>query len=1309
MKKVSLACVAFFFVFMTAIPVRAADRLVPSSYTTIQSAINAAAYGDVVKVATGTYPENIVMKEGVSLQGGYSADFSIRDISLYVTVIDGGKNGSVVRFESITSGSIDGFTITNGEADFGGGINCVVASPSILNNTIKGNRATIDGGGIRCFLSSPTIADNTIAANEANLGGGILCYESDPQIIRNTITDNKAGADGGGIECYEQSNAVISGNTITGNEAGAQGGGILLYGSSPQISMNAITKNKAGGDGGGIECYIQANPMISYNTISANKAGDDGGAIYCYESSPQISNNTITYNKSDDNGGGIVLYAQSNPIVSNNIISGNEAGDDGGGIYCNASSPRISNVILSGNHAFSYGGAIFCSSSSAVVLNCTVVRNNSAEDSAVYMTRTSFSQIANTIFWQNRTDLIVDFTSSPGVTYSEISDARFSGQNGNISADPLFADIEAGDYRLSSGSPCIDAGDPSADQKDPDGSRNNMGAFGGPGAAAWATDIPKIPVPYKEESHWYDLGLYGGQISCLAIDPADSSRIFAVSWMGDGLFVTGNGGAAWQTVEGFRNNDTYWVGIDPRNRSRVWVVYNHFVALSVDGGTLWSKWRLPENRMAYSGAIDPTHSSIAYVGAGGTDGSSQNGTIFKTEDGGRTWTQSYLPADRCVTFLAINPLNHQEIWAATGYNDTGSVYKSIDGGKVLEKVDIGYTDNSIYKIIIHPERPSTVYISGDFGVIRTSDGGKAWEDVGITDACNGLAMDPGNANILYASTHYGSGNYIYKSLDGGDTWFSYPIGFNGFRCLAVDPQNSSIVYGGDLNLGVFKSHDMGATWGAINQGIRAGIIRDSAVDPNDSDILLSSTQAGLFKRERDGEWNRLSFETAYCVTYDPQDSNTIYVGEGWSLAKTTDAGKTWEKIDISSSSAVHRVSSIAIHPQNRNVVFVGVYYYSGNRGEIYRSSDGGNTFNLIKVFDRPVNVVKIDPSNPQAVYAGTGMFYVSSYDQPGGVYKSVDGGATWSTPLLDDVVVNSISIDPVDANVLYVGCGQSGDEYYGLFKSVDGGLIWESMDFDPSTVTEVKINLGGNRILYAATYRRGVYTSVDRGENWTNIGLSDYRMLDLSFSRKGAASALGHSFGQTECVRSLYAGTNSGISAFTGSCISGWIFDSSGTGNIYPAQVWLEVGQLRYHADVFDSGAYLILYPPVGQDYEIFCTADGYSQGHGSGIDVGAMSDISYDFHLSPSAVPDAPTLTVTTSGTSVTISWTRVSAAAGYRLYYAPFPYAGPDTIGCVDMGTQTGLSVGLWKGASFYVAATAYNSAGSSGYSNIAHFVVQ
>ena len=85
----------------------------------------------------------------------------------------------------------------------------------------------------------------------------------------------------------------------------------------------------------------------------------------------------------------------------------------------------------------------------------------------------------------------------------------------------------------------------------------------------------------------------------------------------------------------------------------------------------------------------------------------------------------------------------------------------------------------------------------------------------------------------------------------------------------------------------------------------------------------------------------------------------------------------------------------------------------------------------------------------------------------------------------------------------------------------------------------------------------------------------------------------------------------------------------------------------------------------------------------------------------------DAPALTVTVTGTTVSLSWTSVAGASGYTLYYAPYPKADP--IGNIPMGDKTSMSASLPEGSAFYVALQAYNNTGSSGYSNIGLILIE
>jgi hypothetical protein len=85
---------------------------------------------------------------------------------------------------------------------------------------------------------------------------------------------------------------------------------------------------------------------------------------------------------------------------------------------------------------------------------------------------------------------------------------------------------------------------------------------------------------------------------------------------------------------------------------------------------------------------------------------------------------------------------------------------------------------------------------------------------------------------------------------------------------------------------------------------------------------------------------------------------------------------------------------------------------------------------------------------------------------------------------------------------------------------------------------------------------------------------------------------------------------------------------------------------------------------------------------------------------------PSAPRLSVSTSGVTLSLSWTAQTDAEGYTLFYAPYP--GVESIGTIDMEAEMGGSFGLWEGAAFYLAVQAYNGSGSSGFSNIEYFII-
>ncbi len=179
-------------------------RTVPADFQTIQSAINAADEGDSILVAPGVYRENLFIatdNKTVLIKAAAGPEN---------TIIDGRNAGSAVTFQSFQvfppnngepDSRIEGFTITNGNAQSGGGIRCVNSNPRIVNCRIIGNAAgSAGGGGIHCEDGYPLIQNCLIANNTSSgLGGGVR-FDNTTAAVRNCmIQSNAAAGDGAAV------------------------------------------------------------------------------------------------------------------------------------------------------------------------------------------------------------------------------------------------------------------------------------------------------------------------------------------------------------------------------------------------------------------------------------------------------------------------------------------------------------------------------------------------------------------------------------------------------------------------------------------------------------------------------------------------------------------------------------------------------------------------------------------------------------------------------------------------------------------------------------------------------------------------------------------------------------------------------------------------------------------------------------------------------------------------------------------------------------------------------------------------------
>lgn len=200
-----------------------------------------------------------------------------------------------------------------------------------------------------------------------------------------------------------------------------------------------------------------------------------------------------------------------------------------------------------------------------------------------------------------------------------------------------------------------------------------------------------------------------------------------------------------------------------------------------------------------------------------------------------------------------------------------------------------------------------------------------------------------------------------------------------------------------------------------------------------------------------------------------------------------------------------RIDDIAVAETSPRTIYLGAA-----AGGLWKSTDSGMTWTPLfdNEPDPSIGAVAVAPSNPSIVWVGTGEANNRQSASWGdGVYKSTDGGTTWSHMGLDDTqAIGRVVIDPTNPDVVYVAAvghlwGSNAER--GLFKTADGGKTWNKVLFinDDTGVTDVAIDPQSPTTLYAAAYERrrttwgfngggpnsGVYKSTDAGANWTKL------------------------------------------------------------------------------------------------------------------------------------------------------------------------------------------------------------------------------
>ncbi|HEX9945137.1 MAG TPA: glycosyl hydrolase [Thermoanaerobaculia bacterium] len=528
-----------------------------------------------------------------------------------------------------------------------------------------------------------------------------------------------------------------------------------------------------------------------------------------------------------------------------------------------------------------------------------------------------------------------------------------------------------------------------------------------------------------------------------------------------------------------------------------------------------------------------------------------SGGVWKSTDGGGTWSSIF--DDQPVSSIgsiAVAPSDPNVVYVGTGEaNIRGNVaagngiYKSADAGKTWTRV--WRQEGQIGQMAIHPTNPDVAFAAvfgkafgpnPERGIYRTTDGGKTWKQVLKKDADTGasaVALDPSNPNVVFAGlwqarrrpwemTSGGPGSGLWVSRDGGDTWKQLtgkglPDGIWGKIGVAVAPSDGRRVYAliEAEKGGLYRSDDGGETWslasGSRELRQRAWYYSTLTVSPANPDEvwcpqvpLLKSIDGGKTFTHVEGP----PHGDHHDIWIDPRNAKRLIGADDGGVYVSTNGGETYLVPALPIGQFYH------VSVDNRVPFHVaGAMQDIGTAQGPSDSLAGPGIRNTDwhRVGGGEAGWVVSDPADPNVVYAGEYLGYLSRYDYRTGESRNVSpwpenpsghGGEDmryrfqWTAP---------IAVSPHDPKVVYYGGNV-------VFRTDDGGQTWSVVSPDLTRDDKSKQKWSGGPItgdntgvetydtvfviaespvskglIWAGSDDGLVHVTEDGGKNWRNV------------------------------------------------------------------------------------------------------------------------------------------------------------------------------------------------------------------------------
>ena len=482
-----------------------------------------------------------------------------------------------------------------------------------------------------------------------------------------------------------------------------------------------------------------------------------------------------------------------------------------------------------------------------------------------------------------------------------------------------------------------------------------------------------------------------------------------------------------------------------------------------------------------------------------------------------------------INCIAFHPTNANTFWVGT---PAGGMWKTTNGGVTWSTNTDDLPVLGVSSIAIHPTDPDIMYIAtgdgdgalslsafgqplaGDtksIGVLKSTDGGSTWTQVLSAEQNEGVLIrkviiDPVYPDYVFAATNVG----IFLTENAGTTWSNVLSGY--FMDIEYHPTNSDITYASSYDPGgnaqVFVSYNVGADWqqttnlsGEIRIEIGVTPAAPDAVDILCSDAAQNGLNSLHYSTDQGGSWapyffggagsNLLgwmgdasdadgqgNYDLAFAI--DPDNYANIFVG-GVNTWRTADGGNGWfisnmwiDAPDYASPPGVEVVHAdhhfLAFHPLQSSTLF------DCNDGGVYKSTDGGNTWTNLTDGLAVSQMYSISSSQTDAGLVVAGLQDNGSIGLDQGSWTQITSG--------DGMMCH---VDPTDANYIYTSYASgvlyrvdlAAQNVYTISQNLPGGQ--QSGEW----VTPFVIDPFDANVLYAGF--ESLYRSDDRGDSWSSL------------------------------------------------------------------------------------------------------------------------------------------------------------------------------------------------------------------------------